>query len=119
MSRIVSPLPPVKIIINIDKRTGVADMTCSEEMPFEMVSQSFAALMIQVVENRLKTNPVTCNGAEPLPFEIAIYSQAKAMLSTIQVRIMQLSAGPTSNNPFENPFGKPAEKPAGNAGKVQ
>jgi hypothetical protein len=122
MSRIVSPLPPLRIIITLDEVTGRASMQCSKDVEFQTVGSTFAALMIEVIEARLKQKPVTLNGSEPLQFEIAMLGLAKLMQGVIQGKIMaeQLakSGGNLSDNPFGNPAVKPGEKPAGNSGAV-
>lgn len=112
MSRIVSPLPPVRINITLDEVTGLASMQCSKEIEFQSVAQTFAALMIQVIEMRLKAKPVTVGGSEQMPFEIAMLSLCKLMLTVISAKMMAEQMAKGQKNPFDNPFGKPDEKPS-------
>jgi hypothetical protein len=114
MSRIVSPAPPIKIYLEIDRVTGVANMKCSEAIPVETLLKTFEAMKISVMQTRLrevieKRKPSAVDLMSICSFELAVMSHASLLLQTIEERLkaIQNPAGNSARNSAINPTGNP------------
>ena len=104
MSRIVSPLPPIQVTIEIDPGTGVAQMKASQAMPVETLLKAFEAIKIGIMQERLKDQigkdqPSASDAIGKYAFELMTIAHGTMYLATLENRLKHLQ--PAADSPAQ------------------